>query len=255
LRPLRRVRKGGRIARRSNTAHAFLGQHLALSLAAHLARTQLVRDPLATYDAQRNRELLNTIGDALARTARLYVVEVKGAQPQELTQAELEGARAKNGATLLVLKDGRTLSGVSVKRGDLQEAIAILKAVGIGESGAAEPGQANATGPERAASARIEELRRLVGELEALLAFPLLPGQVKRANGVAISIARRAPEGRISNLAMHLVSAVHDACRGEDANKVRIMLGRLRAAVEGLAAPREHPALRASGTDPARTDA
>lgn len=236
MRPLRRaVGKEGHVARRSKTTEFFLGQHLALSLAAHLARTQLVRDPLAVSAPEQNRELLNAIASALARTARLYVVDVSGAQPRELLQTELDGARAKNGATLLVLKDGRTLSGVSIKRSDLQEAIAILKAVGIDELGAAQPSQENGKDPKDPASAQIEELRARLAEIEALLAFPLLPAQVERANIVAISLARGAPHGRISNLAMHLVSAVHEARRGENEHHVRMMLARLRAAVEDVA--------------------
>jgi hypothetical protein len=178
----------------------------------------------------------------LARTARLYVVEMNGAQPRELTQTELDGARAKNGATLIILKDGRTLSSVSIKRSDLQEAIAILKAVGIAELATPQPSQENVKAQDGPASAQIEELRARLTEIEALLAFPLLPAQVERANIVAISLARGAPNGRISNLTMHLVSAVHEARRGENEDNVRMMLARLRAAVEELASTSERHA-------------
>jgi hypothetical protein len=233
---LRRVhRKEGHIARKSKTAQVFLGQHLALSLAAHLARTQLVRDPLASYDAQHDRELLNVIGSALARTARIYLTEMNGAAPRELTQPELDGARAKNGATLLLLKDGRNLSGASIKRSDLQDAITILRALGIAELGGPPVSQQNVNASTGAAFGQHEELRGLLTQMEALLVFPLIPAQVERANILAVSLARSAPDGRISNLAMHLMSAVHEARRGDNHDNVRMMLARLRTAVDDLA--------------------
>lgn len=45
---------------------SILGQHLALPVAAHLARTQLIPDPPSVYDAQRLTDTLDAVGNALA---------------------------------------------------------------------------------------------------------------------------------------------------------------------------------------------
>ena len=221
------------MARRSKATETIAGQHLALSAAAHLARVQLVRDPLGAHDASHNVEMSNMIGTALARSARLYVLDANSGEPRELIPSEVEGAVAKKGAMVLVLNDGRTLSGVSIKRSDLQQAIAILKAIDIAEPGPA-PGNPQPMDARR--DDHFAKLRARVAEIEALLVFPLLPSQADRANSLAISIAREAPHGRISNLAMHLVSAVHDARGDGNPDSVRIMLARLRAAVEEMTA-------------------
>ena len=65
--------------------------------------------------------------------APLYVQDALAGSPRQLMEAELEGAKVKRGATVLALKDGRSLSGVSLKRAELRQAIAILKAVGVPE--------------------------------------------------------------------------------------------------------------------------
>lgn len=223
------------MARRSKTNDSVTRQHLALSVASHLALTQLVKDPLASKNAQHKLEKLDLVGSALARSAPLYVLEVKTDEPRQLTPEELDGARAKSGASTLVLKDGRILSGVSIKRADLRQAIALLKAVGLAELGGASADREDPNLPKSAAAQGMEGLRAEVARIEALLSFPLLPAQVERANVLAIALARRAPAGRISNLAMRLLSAVHDARRGEGGEEnIRVMLARLRAAVDEL---------------------
>jgi hypothetical protein len=130
------------MARKSKAPYlpaGMLGQHLALSVAAHLARTQLVAEPHDVYDAQHMSEVLNVVGNALTKVAPLYVQEAKDAAARELAPAELEGAAVRRGARVLVLRDGRTLAAVSIKRADLRQAIAILKAVGIPELGRPRP--------------------------------------------------------------------------------------------------------------------
>ena len=214
---------------------SIAGQHLALSVAANLARTQLVRDPLAPHDTQQFLEITNRVGLALARVARLYVfdTETRG-QLRELTLAELEGVTVKRGANVLVLKDGRTLSGVSIKRGDLRQAIAILKAIGIAGLETVEP-SAQTAKANAAPSDRIEQLRSQLAEMDKLLRLPLIPAQAEQACRLAISMARNAPHGPIANLAMLLVNAVHEALSYGDEQEVRIMLTHLGSALE----PRE----------------
>ena len=102
------------------------GQHVSLAVAAHLARTQLVPEPLKPY---RRR--------APVRHAR---IDGAGAGPHRgaardrcadwgdpRDQPASWKARRAAWRDPLVLKDGRTLGTVSVKRADLRQAIAILK--------------------------------------------------------------------------------------------------------------------------------
>ena len=221
------------MARKSRTeqlVNDIAGQHLALSVAAHLARTQLVPDPLSVYDGQHLSEMIQVVAGALARVAPLYVRDTAGADPRELTGAELEGAAIKRGATMLSLADGRTFSGVTVKRSDLRQAIAILKAVGIEElrfpQQPAEP---------RAQESKNAKLLAQLAEVENLLRAPLVPEQVDRAGRQIISIAREAPHGRVANLAMRLMSALLESRGSEEPPPgVRAELARLRAAVEDV---------------------
>lgn len=217
----------GRKSKTQQLIDSSLGQHLALAVAAHLARTRLVPDPLVVYDAQHMTEMLDVVASALARVAPLYVQDPKTGTARELTPAELDGAAARRGATAIVLKDGRALSSVSMKRVDLRQAIAILKAVGVPGLRHAPPKQAPAPEPE-------PDLLLHLNELESLLRFPLVELNVQKANAIAVGLARRARDGRIANLAMQLVSAVNGA-RGEDHADnpgVPSALARLRAAVE-----------------------
>src|SRR5687768_6703928 len=130
------------MSQKSKTQHltdSIIGQHLALSVAAHLARTQLVSDPLAIYDSQHLTDMIDIVAAAIAKVAPLYVQDPGSGTLRQLTESELEGATVKRSATNLVLRDGRTLSSVSLKRVDLRQAIAILKAVGIPELRTAQP--------------------------------------------------------------------------------------------------------------------
>jgi hypothetical protein len=210
-------------------ADSLLGQHLALSVAAHLARTQLVPDPLSVYDAQHMSEMVDVVANALARVVPLYAQDPGNGAPRQLMEGEIEGARVKRGATVLVLKDGRTLSAVSIKRADLRQAIAILKAVGIQELGRRAPPEAPKPGP----ADRVARLRAALAEIEGLLRLPLVPTQAERANALLVSVARNAPDGRIANLAMRLMSTVHEArdSAAPDERQINVMLARLRAAL------------------------
>jgi hypothetical protein len=224
----------GRDSKTQQLTSSVLGQHLALAVAAHLARTQLIPDPLTVYDGQHMSEMVNAVANALARVAPLYV-QVSGiGPPRELTPAELEGAAAQRSATVLALKDGRTLSSVSIKRADLRQAIAILKALGI-------PGLTPRPPKEQPApKADGPQIGAQLAELELLLSPPLIPPQVDKAVTLAVAIARHARQGRVANLAMQLVSAVHEA-RSQglaETQRVSLAIARLRAAVEEAAHPR-----------------
>jgi hypothetical protein len=206
-------------------------QHFALSVAAGLARTQLVPEPLKAYDAQHLTEMLNVVARALAKVVPLYVQDPQSGAPRELSQEELEGAEVRGSATVLVLKDGRKLSGISMKRGDLRQAVAILKVVGI-------PGLTPKPTPPAAPHRESPDWRARMTQIEQLLRPPLVETQAEEANRLAVTLARHAPHGRVANLAMQLMSAIHEAKAGEGAGAgpIALVLVRLRQAVEETAA-------------------
>jgi hypothetical protein len=226
----------GRRGKTHQLTDSILGQHLALSVAAHLARSQLVPDPLKVYDGQHMSEMLDVVANALARVAPMYVQDPLAGAPRQLMEAELDGAKAKRGAGVLVLKEGRILSGVSIKRADLRQAIAILKAVGIPELARAAPEPAKTELPP---ADRLTEMRNALDEVEHLVKLPMVAAQAERANAKLLSIARHSPEGIISNLAMRLMSAVHEArdSPDPDGRQIALMLARLRDALGELHPP------------------
>jgi hypothetical protein len=223
------------MARKSKTdslADGIAGQYLSLAVAAHLARTQLVPDPLKVYDGQHLSEMLNVVAQALARTASLQITDAASGEKRALSALDLEGAVAKRSATALVLKDGRTLTGVSIRRSDLRQAIAILKAVGIPEFAPPPP-----AAPQRGNNGNggTEALRARFAEVDRLLTPPLLQTQVEQAKAGAVWIARHAPHGRVANLAMQLMSSLHETRGTEEIpGGFRMALARLRAALQDI---------------------
>jgi hypothetical protein len=63
-----------------------------LSVAAHLARMQLVPEPLAVYDSEHMNEMIDIVARALAKVTPLYVLDSSSGKPREVSAAELEGA-------------------------------------------------------------------------------------------------------------------------------------------------------------------
>lgn len=226
------------MARKSNGAQ-LSGEYLSLAVAAHLAGTQLLPQ---MYAGKHVAEMLNIVALALARTAPIYLPDAHSGEPRQLAPHELEGATVRSGAAQLVLQDGRALAGASLRRVELRQAIAMLKARGLRQFApqlaaaidqAKAPRVAEAPAPPRPAP---EALRARLEEVEALLAPPLLGTQVERAKAAAIWIARNAPQGRVANLAMQLMSALQD--RHDAADEMpgghRMALARLRAALDEL---------------------
>ena len=162
--------------------------------------------------------------------------DVNGKEPRLLDPAELQGATVRHGATVLVLKDGRAFSAVSIKRTDLRQAIAVLRTVGIPDMPNVVP-----SGSESEKRSGVDDpmprLRAQLREMEQLLRPPLIASQVERANSIAISIARHAPHGHIANQAMRLMSAVTDARNGsERQDEIQLAIARLKAALYPTAA-------------------
>ena len=204
------------------------GQYLALPHAASLARNRLVTNPAGVYDSQHLSEMLNAVASALAKVVPVYVAE-PGAAPRELTQAELADAKVNSGATLLALSDGRQLSAVSIRRADLRQAIAVLKAAGV-------PGITSAPPPEESAGSvaprRQGELLARLAELEELLSNSLPPPQIAKADRLAMAMARNATKGVVANLAMKVMSALHDAGGDWQSEHLRAALQELHRAVD-----------------------
>ena len=220
--------------RRSKTQRltdSILGQHIALSVAAGLARTQFTPDPLQVYDAQHLTDILDIVARALARVAQLYVREAPEAEPRPLTPEEQASASVGRGATTITLNDGRRYSSVTMRRGELRQAIAVLKAVGIPELKLPREHGPQAAAPGADESAR--ELLELLERMHSLLTPPLVAVQFEEASRLALALARKAQRGVVSNLAMQLMSCMHEA-RGEDElpENCRMVLARLRAALQ-----------------------
>jgi len=146
------------------------------------------------------------VARALAKVAPLYLQDPKDGTSRELSAAELEGG---------------TLSNVTMKRSDLRQAIAILRAIGV-------PGlvPARAKEDQPARDSGRPDFLELYAQLEALARTP----EVEKANAVAVRMARQAPHGRIANYAMQVISAVNEE------RDVSEPLARLRAALEESAA-------------------
>lgn len=214
------------VARKANTKRLLedgLGEHIGLAAAAHLARAHLLPDPLKADKTGRFEDTLDLVGQALAKVAPLYVRDANAKLPRELSPLELEGASVRRGAKAVVLKDGRTLTSATIKRADLRQGVAVLQATGI--PGLVPPSRSQQIGPPPNPEPFVEMIA-LYEELERLLRPPLIPAQVKEANSIATRLARKAPHGRVANLAMQLISAI----RAEQ--DVDVALAKLRTALE-----------------------
>lgn len=83
----------------------------------------------------------------------------------------------------------------------------------------------------------IDDLLSRLTEIEELLRFPSVEGHTNRAQKLALFIARRAPSGTASNLAMQVMSETAALRRGAlpltpDATKVQTLLQKLRSALQ-----------------------
>lgn len=86
----------------------------------------------------------------------------------------------------------------------------------------------------RAPTAHLAVLGKLT-EMERLIRPPLLPSQLERANTLAVSIARNAPDAVIAMLGTRLVRAIQDARaagEGADTRAIALIVARIRAALE-----------------------
>jgi hypothetical protein len=184
-------------------AESIRNQHVAISVAAGLARAQLVPNPVGVYDARHLSDMLDVIADAIARVAPIYSLNARTGEVQSLTADELDGATFTRGASTLVLKDGTRIASVSITRGDLRHAVAVLKTIGFPAEPQAEKPRAEPVAPERFAAP--------LAEIDRLLHLPLTPVYVDKANRLVMDIVRAARSGPVVNQAMRLISALHCA--------------------------------------------
>jgi hypothetical protein len=89
----------------------------------------------------------------------------------------------------------------------------------------------------RMSKADLNLLLASVKEMEELLQFPTVPGHVKKADKLALLIARNAPNGRIANLAMRAINEAHALRSGAlplraDRTKLNQTLWHLRLAIQ-----------------------
>jgi hypothetical protein len=184
-------------------AEGIRKQHIAMSVAAGIARAQLVPNPVGVYDAHHLGRMLEVMATAIAQVAPIHAMNARTGEVRKLTEEELEGARFTRGATALVLKDGTTIAGVSITRGDLRHAVVVLKTMGF-------QGAADADKPDRE-PVRAENVDALVAEIGQLLLLPLTPEYIDKVNRLMMKIVRAARTGPIVNHAMQLISALHHA--------------------------------------------
>ena len=186
-------------------AEGIRNQHVAMSVAAGIARAQLVPNPVGVYDARHLSEMLEVMAAAIARVAPIYAMNARTGEVRRLTEEDLEGASFARGATALVMKDGTTIAGISITRGDLRHAVVVLKTIGFQAEAEAD---ADKPDPE---PARAENVDALVAEIEQLLLLPFAPEYIDKVNRLTMKIVRAARTGPIVNHAMQLISALHHA--------------------------------------------
>lgn len=208
--------------RRTLVVDSVLGQHLALSVAAHLARSQLISKTDRPYDSEHLLEVVDVLARALVKTAPIYVRDRLGSEPRELRIDELEGAAVIQCGQFLVLSDGRKLSP-SIKRSDLRDAIALLSCVGVPGLKQARPHEAPTSEPDLAAT---------VEELERLLKPPFISAELEKAHRILIRLARDVRVPGLGNIAMRLMTALNE-CHGREAlsEAAMTLLAELRAAL------------------------
>jgi hypothetical protein len=145
----------------------------------------------------------NHLAAAISRVAPVYAMDARTGELCRLTEDELDGAAFRKGATALALKDGTTIASVSITRGDLRHAVAVLKSIGFRP----EP----QTGEADARPAAPASFAAPLTELVQLLSLPLAPAYIEKVNRLAMEIVRAASSGPVVNHAMQLISALHHA--------------------------------------------
>jgi hypothetical protein len=102
-------------------------EHLPIAVAAAQAYYQVAgRTPKQGSVAHLDK-VLNNVARAITNVAPVYVAD--GLTQRQIEPIELLHSSFRRGATVLTLKDGTELRGITVRRIDVREAVMILKAV------------------------------------------------------------------------------------------------------------------------------
>jgi hypothetical protein len=102
-------------------------EHLPLPVAAAQAYYLVVGETPKQKSVAHLDRILNNVAHAITNVAPVYVAE--GAAQRQISPVELLQSEFTRGATILRLKDGTELRGVTVRRIDVREAVTVLKAV------------------------------------------------------------------------------------------------------------------------------
>ena len=105
-------------------------EHVALSTAAALVYHQIQQARPDAADATQFSRLLDRVAQAISTVTAIYIAEPSTGGNRELSRLELLDCRFRRGATILVM-NGKEYRGLSVRRGDLHAAIAILRRAGV----------------------------------------------------------------------------------------------------------------------------
>jgi hypothetical protein len=104
-------------------------QHLGLPTAAALVHFGVAGTPPDASDPAQMRGVLNDIGRALSNVMSIYAADPESGDPKEIPAFELLEATFQHGAHVLVTARGKEYRGLTVRRGDLKEAVTLLKRV------------------------------------------------------------------------------------------------------------------------------
>lgn len=101
------------------------GEHIALSTAAAVVYHQLIGANAGSADDV--MEVLDRVAAAIANVAPIYTSDRPSGTPRQLAPIELIHCRFERGATVLKTSFGLEYTNLSIRRGDMRAAIAILK--------------------------------------------------------------------------------------------------------------------------------
>jgi hypothetical protein len=102
-------------------------EHVALPVAAAQAYYQIVGSTPQDKTVANLDRVLNRVARAITNVVPVHVPE--GAGMRQLLPIELMQAEFRRGATVLVLSSGTELRGLTVRRGDAREAVAVLRTI------------------------------------------------------------------------------------------------------------------------------
>jgi hypothetical protein len=102
-------------------------EHLPIAVAAAQTFFQVVGETPKQKKVGHLDQVLNNVAHALSNVAPLYHPD--GMTQRQIEPIELLNARFTRGATVLVLKDGTELRGITIRRSDVREAVTVLRAI------------------------------------------------------------------------------------------------------------------------------